>query len=270
LTQSLFGTELEESDGEPISLSALEFDVLWEHLDLGEQPLILTVPSPGKTDEERAEFVQQAWSSMFGRGLGGPRSVHPELERLVRLLERPHREVDARVVGGRAMAAAVGEEAVLATYAGDTVTVRATSASSLASTMTGLLPVAPAGPGRSVSLPTADFEAAAKAGGADKVAFEQALYERGIRGDDVANLLEMIKDVTATGNFGCAMRDSLGKRRRAERVVAYFDTEDGRYANVRKPGVDGSLWTTLSPADTRRLTGHVQSMIDELAAQVEG
>jgi hypothetical protein len=270
LTQSLFGTELEESDGEPISLSALEFDVLWEHLGLGEQPLILLVPSPGKTDEERAEYVQQAWSSMYGRGLGGPNSVHPELERLIRLLERPDREVDARVIGGRAMIAVVADEAVLATYSGDTVTVRATSASSLAETITSLLPPAPAGPGRSVSLPTADFEAAAKAGGTDKHAFEQALYARGIRGDDVATLLEMIKDVTGSGNFGCAMRDHLGRRRRAERVVAYFDTEDGRYANVRKPGVDGSLWTTLSPADTRRLTGHVQSMLDELVAQVEG
>lgn len=270
MTQSLFGTELEESDGEPIALSALEFDVLWEHLGLGEQPLILTVPSPGKTDEERAEFVQQAWSGMYGRGLGGPTSVHPELERLVRLLERPDREVDARLLGIRAIAAVAGGEAVLATLVGDTVTVRATSAASLSSTMTGLLPQAPAGPGRSVSIPTADFEAAAKAGGNNKIAFERALYERGVRGDDIAVLLEMIKDVTASGNFGCAMRDTLGKRRRTERVVAFFDTEDGRYANVRKPGVDGSLWTTLSPADTRRLTGHVQAMIDELVAQVEG
>lgn len=266
----MFGTELEASDGEPIALSALEFDVLWEHLGLGEPPLILTVPSPGKTDEERAEYVQQAWSGLFGRGLGGPHSVHPELERLVRLLERPDREVDARVVGGRAMIATIAGEAVLATFAGNTITVRSTSAVSLSGTITGLLPPAPAGPGRSVSIPTADFEAAAKAGGTDKHAFEQALYDRGVRGDDVATLLEMIKDVIATGNFGFAMRDHLGRRRRAERVVAYFDTEDGRYANVRKPGVDGSLWTTLSPADTRRLTGHVQSMIDELVAQVEG
>lgn len=270
MTQSLFGTELEESDGEPISLSALEFDVVWEHLGLGEQPLILIVPSPGKTDEERAEFVQQAWSTMYGRGLGGPNSLHPELERLIRLLERPDREVDARLVGGRAMLATVGAEAVLATIAGNTVTVRSTSATSLAGAITGLLPPAPAGPGRSVSIPTTDFEAAAKQGGADRVAFEQALYGRGIRSDDVANLLEMIKDVTSSGNFGCAMRDHLGRRRRGERVVAFFDTEDGRYANVRKPGVDGSLWTTLSPADTRRLTGHVQSMLDELVAQVEG
>lgn len=270
MTQSLFGTELEASDGEPVSLSALEFDVLWEHLGLGEQPLILMVPSPGKTDEERAEYVQQAWSGMYGRGLGGPHNVNPDLERMVRLLERPEREVDARVVGGRAMIAAVGTDAVLAMYVGNTITLGPTSATSLAGTITALLPPAPAGPGRSVSMPTADFEAAAKEGGTDKHAFEQALYNRGVRGDDVAALLEMIKDVVATGNFGFAMRDHLGRRRRAERVVAYFDTEDGRYANVRKPGVDGSLWTTLSPADNRRLIGHVQSMIDETVAKVEG
>jgi len=142
--------ELEESGGEPISLSALEFDVLWEHLDLGEQPLILAVPSPGKTTEERAEYVHQAWSGMFGRGLGGPHNVHPELERLVRLLERPDREVDARLIGLRAMAATAGEEAVLAAIVGNTLTFRATSTSSLPGTMTALLPPVQAGPGRSV------------------------------------------------------------------------------------------------------------------------
>lgn len=269
MTQSLFGTELEEPGGAPIALSALEFDVLWEHLDLGELPLILVVPSPGKTDEERTEFVQQAWAGMYGRGLGGPNSVDPELQRLVRLLERPDREVDARVTGLRAIAAATGAEAVLATLAGDTVTLRSTSPSTLPGAVTALLPPAPAGPGRSVTVATADFEAAAEAGGANKAAFESALYERGVRGDDVATLLEMIKDVTATGNFGCAVRDHLGRRRRADRVVAFFDTEDGRYANVRKPGVDGTLWTTLSPADPRRLAGHVQAMVDELVAVVE-
>jgi hypothetical protein len=270
LTESLFGTELEEADGAPIVLSALEFDVLWEHLELGTPPLILTVPSPGKTDEERAEFVQQAWSGMFGRGLGGPNSIDAELERLVRLLVRPEREVDCRSTGVRALAAATAGEAVLATLSGETVTVRRTSAANLTSTIVALLPQAPAGPGRSVTVPTADFEAAAEAGGTDQHRFEEALYGRGIRGDDVATLMEMIKDVTATGNFGCAVRDRLDRRVRGSRVVSYFDTEDGRYAQVRKPGIDGTEWTTLSPADPRRLTAHVQAMVDELTATVTG
>ena len=42
---------------EPITISALEFDVLWEHLRLAEMPLVLRVPSPGRTYTERRELV---------------------------------------------------------------------------------------------------------------------------------------------------------------------------------------------------------------------
>jgi hypothetical protein len=79
----------------------------------------------------------------------------------------------------------------------------------------------------------------------------------------------MIKDVKATGNFGAAARDKWGKRHRAERVVAFFDTEDGRYLQGRRPSPDGSVWTTISPADTRRLTHQVEQMLGEVVREAE-
>ena len=77
----------------------------------------------------------------------------------------------------------------------------------------------------------------------------------------------MIKDVAAMGNFGAAARDKFGRRRRAERVVSFFDTEDGRYVQIRRPAPDGTLWTTISPADPRNLTHHVEELLDEIVRE---
>src|SRR4051812_50208178 len=96
---------------EPVTITALEFDVLWEHLALDAMPLVLRVPSPGRTDVERAKFVNHAWDSLARRGLGRQVDLDPRLARLVSLLRRPDREVDGRLwIGhqGRLFAAATG------------------------------------------------------------------------------------------------------------------------------------------------------------------
>lgn len=263
------GTAVER---EPISVSALEFDVLWEHLQLGPMPLVVKVPSPGKTYEERATLEQQAWSDLEARGLGRPVAVHPDIEYVLRLLARPEREVDARAWVDRNLrliVAADGDEAGYAVLSDDQLTLRRTSASGLASTAVGLLPSKPAGPGQSVSLRSEDFEAAANSAGGTQDGFRAALRNRGIRGDDADTLADMINDVQGTGNFGAAARDRLDRRQRADRVVSFFDTEAGRYVQIRRASPDGNLWTTISPADSRKLVQHVDQLLSEIVRTVE-
>jgi hypothetical protein len=261
-----------EVEREPVSLSALEFDVLWEHLRLGSMPLAVKVPSPGKTYEERAALEQRAWSDLEGRGLGRPVAVHPEIEYALRLLARPDREVDARAWVDRSVrliAASVGDEAAVAVLSDDQLTLRRTSASGLASTAVGLLPSGAAGPGKSVSLRSDDFEAAANGAGGTQQGFHAALRGRGIRSDDADALSTMINDVRGTGNFGAAARDRLGRRQRGDRVVSFFDTDAGRYVQIRRASPDGNLWTTISPADNRKLVQHVEQMLSEVVRTVE-
>jgi hypothetical protein len=265
------GTE-PETDGDPISISALEFDVLWEHLQLGSMPLVVKVPSPGKTYEERATLEQQAWSDLEARGLGRPVAVHPEIEYVLRLLARPDREVDGRayVAGSmRLIAASAGLAAALVVLNNDQLTLRRTSARGLASAAVGLLPQRSAGPGQSVTLRSEDFEAAANGAGGTQQGFHGALLERGVREDDAEALSRMISDVLGTGNFGAAARDRLGRRQRADRVVSFFDTDDGRYVQIRRQSQDGNLWTTISPADSRKLTQHVEQFLAEIERVVE-
>lgn len=258
-----------DREAPPITLSALEFDVLWEHLRLGDMPLVVKVPSPGKTHEERAQLEARAWFDLEARGLGRPVQVNPTIEELLGVLAKPDREVDIRAFVGRnirVLAAAAGNVAVVAELSDTTVVLRPASESGLPSAALATLPANQAGPGRSVTLPTTDFEQAARAGTTQE-AFGAALLEVGLRQDDAEALADMIKDVVHTGNFGAAARDRLGRRRRAERVVSFFDTEDGRYVQTRRAADDGTLWTTVSPADLRKLTHHVTELLDEVEAE---
>jgi hypothetical protein len=258
-----------DREAPPITLSALEFDVLWEHLRLGAMPLVVKVPSPGKTHEERAQLEARVWADLEARGLGRPVEVDPDIEEMLGVLARPEREVDVRAYVGRnvrVLAAAAGSSAAVAELSDDVVTLRRASESGLPSAALAVLPSAAAGTGRSVTLRTSEFEQAAAGAGPNRDAFGDALLAAGLRADDASALVEMIKDVVHTGNFGAAARDRLGRRRRAERVVSFFDTEDGRYVQIRRPSDDGTLWTTISPADMRKLAHHVGELLDEVLA----
>jgi EspG family len=256
-TWGLF-TEAED----PITISALEFDVVWEHQCLDAMPLVLRVPSPGRTDKERARLVEQAWSSLAARGLGRKVDLDPRFDRLMRLLNRPDREIDGRLWIGssvRVLAAATGDEAVLATLSGSTLTLRPADATGLPRFALSVLPAAPAGPGHSLTLRTADFEAAAKEA-MDRKGFETALLARGVRPSDAAELAAMIGDVVHQGQFGSAVRDRWRRRVRAPRVISFFDTADGRYLQLRRAAGDTEPWTTISPADHRRMLQHLTAL----------
>ena len=257
--------------GDPITLSEVEFDVVWEHLGFDETPLILRVPSPGKTFEERDKIVGRVWRQLGAMGLGQPNNIHPVLADRLSILVRPEREVDARLWLGkhvRAIAAARDGRAVLATLSDGLVRFYDAHATGLPRFILGLLPQLPAGPGRSVTLRTSDLEQAAEA--KSNLDFEQQLRGRGVRADDVEALMTMFAEIKHQGQFGAAARDKLGRRVRGPRVISYFDTEEGRYLQVRKEDpYGGESWTTISPTDHRRLLQQLTDLETEVARLVE-
>lgn len=258
-----FGLDLGLSDvREPVTISALEFDVLWEHLRLETMPLVLKVPSPGKTHAERAELERQAWTALEQRGLGRPVSLDPMLEDLLHLLNRPQHEVDGRLWLGRSvrvLAAAKGQSAVLAVLDDDRLTLRPASSEGLPREALSVLPRLPAGPGHSVTLPSADLDAAAAAATTpdDLIA---ALTSRGVRAEDAKTLADMFRDASNRGQFGVAHRDKWGKRVRPDNVVAFFDTPAGRYIQLRRATPGQPPWSTIAPVDHRRLLHHLTSL----------
>ncbi|MGP4015602.1 ESX secretion-associated protein EspG [Saccharopolyspora sp. 5N708] len=254
-----------------VSLSALEFDVLVEHLGLDAMPLVLKVPSPGRTHTERTKLVESAWRSLAARDLGRPTSLDPELEWMLRLLARPGREVDGRIWLQRSVrvlaAAETGsEQAVLAVKDRDALALRPAAASGLPREAVSVLPPLPPGPGRSVSVRSGDLDRAAEEAGDNAEQLHSTLQRRGIRPDDAETLTSMVAGVTARGQFGTAARDRSGRRVRADHVVGFFDTAHGRYAQLRRESPSGDVWSTIAPVDTRRLIGHVEELLAGVAA----
>jgi hypothetical protein len=265
---TLFGLDLGMSDTrDPVIISALEFDVLWEHLGLETMPLVLKVPSPGKTREERRGLEDQVWRQLGARGLGGPRSLDPTLEDLLHVLNRPQQEVDARMWlnerSVRLLAAGKGQAGVLAVLDGGQLVLRPAEADGLPREALTALPSAPAGEGHSITLPSADLDAAAASAGSPED-LEASLRGR-VRADDAHTLAEMVRDVTNRGQFGAAARDKWGKRVRPDRVVAFFDTPKGRYLQMRRAAEGQPPWSTITPVDYRRLHHHLVELLAEAA-----
>ncbi|WP_338599983.1 ESX secretion-associated protein EspG [Saccharopolyspora sp. SCSIO 74807] len=254
-------------------LSALEFDVLTEHLGVAAVPLVLRVHSPGRTHRERAELVDSVWRGLADRNLAGGGELNRGLARLLRLLDHPTSEVDGRLWCGRSVrvfAGARGEDGVLVTKDGDALRVRRAAATAVAREAVSVLPPAQAGPGRSVAVRSADLDAAAAETGGDVEALEQELRRRGVRADDAEDLTAMVRGAGSRGQFGAAARDGTGRRVRAERVVAFFDTPHGRYAQLRRDSPSGDPWSTIAPADDRRMIALVEELRGELTGHADG
>jgi EspG family len=265
---TLFGLDLGMGDTrDPVIISALEFDVLWEHLGLETMPLVLKVPSPGKTREERRDIEDQVWRQLGARGLGGPRALDPTLEDLLHVLNRPQQEIDARLWlaerSVRVLAAGKGQAGVLAVLDGGQLILRPAEADGLPREALTALPPAPAGEGHSITLPSADLDAAAASAGAPED-LEAALQGR-LRADDARTLAEMVRDVSHRGQFGAAARDKWGKRVRPDRVVAFYDTPKGRYLQMRRAAEGQAPWSTITPVDHRRMHHHLVELLAEAA-----
>ncbi|MDX8142816.1 ESX secretion-associated protein EspG [Lentzea sp. BCCO 10_0061] len=265
---TLFGLDVGTSDTrDPVIISTLEFDVLWEHLGLEMMPLVLKVPSPGKTTEERRAIEDRVWLQLGARGLGGPRSLDPTLEDLLHVLNRPQQEIDARMWLNerslRVLAAGKGQAGVLAILDGTQLILRPAEADGLPREALTALPTAPAGEGHSITLPSADLDGAA-ASAATPEDLEAALSTT-LRAGDAHTLAEMVRDASNRGQFGAAARDKWGKRVRPDRVVAFYDTPKGRYLQMRR-AVDGQPpWSTITPVDYRRMHHHLVELLAEAA-----
>ncbi|HEX9335502.1 MAG TPA: ESX secretion-associated protein EspG, partial [Pseudonocardiaceae bacterium] len=127
------------------------------------------------------------------------------------------------------------------------------------------LPQVPAGPGESITVRATDLDAAATSA-TDADGFEAALCRRGLPPRDASTLRRMFGNVRRQGQFGASARTRRGHRRRAPHVVGFFDTDAGRYLQLRRTTADGDAWSTISPADTRMLTAQLTDLLADITA----
>ncbi|GLY67367.1 ESX secretion-associated protein EspG [Amycolatopsis taiwanensis] len=249
-----------------VVLSALEFDVVWESERLPPPHPALRVPSPGRTRTERRELVEQAWESLASRGLARGTRATGDLVDQLNLLARPKVTIDGWVWTDReikSLAVSTGPQALLAVVdAGEVwlIPARDTSLPQSAVSTAGDLP---AGPGHSVSVPHEVLRSADAQAKGDPKALVMALSDRGIALWQAQELAGMLVGMTARGQFGVERSLRDGTMRRANRVIAFFDTDAGRYL-VQLRGTDGEDWATIAPADNDLLAGRIWELLEEV------
>jgi hypothetical protein len=248
-------------------LTAVEFDVLWELLGLGPTPVVLRLGSPGRTHAERHAIRSTGWQALRDRGLAGPSGPAPELTRLLHLLARPTEQLELRASWGRPVrivAAGRPGAGVLAVRQDATVTV--TSCGSLPTAITGALPPERPGPGRACTVPTDVLAPALTGGEAD---LRAALVARAVAGTEAGLLARMLRGIERRAQLVALAADRWEVLRRAGGVVVVLDGPRGRYLLTRSTAADGAEWTTVAPADARRLRHRVTELL-AVAADAAG
>ncbi|GAA4427888.1 ESX secretion-associated protein EspG [Actinokineospora soli] len=248
-------------------LSALEFDVLWEAERLPAKHVALKVPSPGMTHSERATLVEQAFDGLAARGLAKGGRAIPELADRLALLAYPQVSVDAWVWTDReitGLAVASGGEAMLGAVDMGEVWLIPARPTALADAAVSIAGSAPAGPGRSVSLPTDLLHDADARCGGDAQKLVTVLSERDITFSEAQALASMVTGMAARGQFGAERVQRDQRRTRANRVVAFHDTVDGRYLYLARAAGDGRMWSTITPADNTRIIAAIRELVDEV------
>jgi hypothetical protein len=250
-------------------LTDREFDFVWHHLDLGDMPYPVDVPSNGRTMEERARLREETFAGLRDKKvLRDDDNVTPRLAELLRVLAQPKVSVDTVGFADgplRGVAASDGTVAALASYARGAVAFAAIRPTALATSIVEVLPPGEAGSGVPIRVPQQALAKAASGededdpfGGGDE---RDILMANGMSDEDATTLIELADRRKAGGQFGVtttgrSTRLSQGARVRAKTMITWFDTGDGRYLMVH----DGT-WISLAPADGARIAHRIDELI---------
>ncbi|MGW3965760.1 ESX secretion-associated protein EspG [Amycolatopsis sp. NPDC005003] len=242
-------------------LTPVEVDFLWESAGLGELPYPLRIRSHGATADERSLLRRRTLEGLTARGLADGRGrPEPHVEDYFGVLASPELSLDAvQLIAPDAkpllaVAGVLGGQGLLAVQDTRGLHLQPCPADGLASAIVSLLPGAPRGSEKSITVPKDQL-----AGGAG---------QRGGVGDERASADEDRKALARLqaqprlrgGQIGANARSRLGGRTRTP-VLGWFDTETGRYLTQATRGRDGRDWLTIAPADAATLRHRLGEML---------
>ena len=250
-----------------IVLSLLEFDVLWEAERLPPRHPALDVPSAGATHSERRNLVGEAWDSLTERRLARRGRASGDLVDMLNLFATGSTAVDVWMWAEReikGLAVSSGSQGMLGVVDGAEVWLIPVRAGSLAEAAVSVTGELQPGVGRSVSVAHDVLVAADADARGDAKALVTALEDRGVALWQAQEIAGMLHGMAARGQFGAQRSRRDGSTRRAGRVVAFHDTDAGRYLFQLGHGPDGHAWATVTPADNGLLVQRVRELLDEV------
>lgn len=259
-----------------VTLTAAQYDIVWDDLDLGEKPYPIAVRAQGRTLEERALIRNRVYGELTARRWAeGPR-VAPELAAVLTLLARAPRSLDMIWLPDRAastmrnaLVAAAGEDGVLAELTEDGLRLEGVRSSNIVAALLDLLPRAWAAPGRSITVPIESLTPAEAPPGQPDSIYDTSRPSGPGAVQQVRSLETMFaRPRLRGGQIVANVLDRHGRRTRS-RPLEWFDTEDGRCMAQTGAGADGRQHLLVAPADNARIAGRVHDMLEALAGLVQ-
>lgn len=252
-------------------LTPLELDFLWESFGVGELPYPLEFRSHGATLDERAHLRGQALAELARRGVADGRGrPEPHVENFFEVLAGSEVSLDSVHLSAPntrpllAVAAALNGQGVLAVQDERGFHFHPAPADGLASAVVSLLPPAPRGAEKSITVP---LEQLLTGTGADFLQRRVADAAGRVSADEDRKALARLQAQPRLrgGQIGANARGRLSGKVRAP-VLSWFDTESGRYFTQATRGHDGRDWITIAPADAASLRQRLNEMLSGAAS----
>jgi hypothetical protein len=186
---------------------------------------------------------------------------------MLHLLARPQLGVDVwvwaeREIRGRAVS--LRGQALLAVVDAGEVWLIPASEDGLAEAAVSVAGELSPGIGQTVSVPHETLRAADAEAKGDPKALVTALEDHGIVLFQAQEIAGMLLGQEARGQFGAERTGRDGVVHRAGRVVAFYDTDAGRYLFQVVKGGDGRDWATVTPADNVLLATRIRELLAEV------
>ncbi|RSD19551.1 ESX secretion-associated protein EspG [Amycolatopsis eburnea] len=246
-------------------LTPVEVDFLWESAGLGELPYPLRIRSHGATVDERALLRRRTLEGLVARGLADGRGrPEPHVEDYFGVLATPELSLDAvQLIAPDAepllaVAGVLGGQGLLAVQDRQGLHLQPCPTDGLASAIVSLLPGAPRGSEKSITVP---LEQLVGAHGVDFLQRRGNGDERSSADEDRKALARLhAQPRLRGGQIAANARSRMGGRTRTP-VLSWFDTETGRYFTQATSGRDGRDWITIAPADAATLRHRLGEML---------
>lgn len=246
------------------ALTALELEVCWELLELGDLPAVLDVPVTGRTEQERRRVVAEVLDGLRARRLADHRGMDRALADLLAMVARYDWGAEAWLALDRpvrAMAAHAGRGGAVAVVDFDRVELWECSEASLLDQLVRIAGITP-GPGSAVSVRGEQLDAAVHAAGTSMWRLSEELTRLGTRYDDARTLAQMCAGHARLAQFGVLVCDPGGRRAPGNRVIGLHATPAGWYFQLRSRE-HGGEFVTVGPARHTLVVTQLRELLTE-------
>jgi hypothetical protein len=254
------------------SLSLAAVDMLLEYEKLGRAPYPFKVPHIGTTHTQRAQVREAVFRDLESRGLLRGGRLDADVGLALATFVNPGIAISgaAKLDGTEELLSRVGSNgqyAVVVRQNENKLLFEEVRPTAIVPAVVDLIPLTPAGPGQSVTIPKPSSAPPPRRrvddGTYDPFAsMTRTRTQSGSSGQQLRSIERIFeKPKLRVGQFTAFVRDRQGRAVDLS-PLAWFDTEAGRYLMSSHQAGDGQGWLTYSPADNARIAQQLYSQLE--------